>query len=101
MIPERFNGYACGDYFNSETFTRGVWDQWGQLWVIVPAHEVSERQELEFLVIGTPGADGMDFGYQNGHDGLWVYYPITCEFMPVAPNVRALADGWLDGSIKV
>jgi len=100
-IPERFSDYSCADYFDSDTFTRGVWHEPSQLWVIVPADKVAERRELEFLVVGRPGCDGIEFGYRKGLDGLWVYYPIGREFRLLAPNVAELVVGWFGGSITV
>lgn len=100
-IPKQFNGYCCADYFASGRFTGGVWDEPSQLWVIVAADQIVERSELEFLVIGRPGCDGIEFGYRMGRDGLWAYYPIDREFTLVAPSISALVDGWLAGSIVI
>jgi hypothetical protein len=100
-IPERFIDYQCADYFASDKFVRGVWDESSQLWVIVAADEIVERPELEFLVIGRPGCDGIEFGYRKGHDGLWAYYPIGREFTSVAPSISTLVEGWRAGSITV
>jgi hypothetical protein len=100
-ISERFNDYRCADYFASDKFTRGVWDGQSKLWVIVAADEVVERSELEVLVVGRPGCDGIEFGYRKEHDGLWAYYPIGRELTLVAPSVSPLVEGWLGGSIAV
>ncbi len=100
-IPEHFFDYRCGDYFSSENFTRGVWSESEQLHLIVSADAVTERPDLEFLVVGRPGVDGIEFGYRKGYDGIWAYYPIRGGFSNVASNVSALIEGWLAGSIKV
>jgi len=100
-IPERFTGYGCSDYFASEKFTRGVWSDSEQMWLIVAADEVVEQPEREFLVVGRPGVDGIEFGYRRGHDGIWAHYPIDRDFRLVAPSVSALVEGWLNGSITV
>ena len=100
-IPERFSDYRCADYFASERFTRGVWSEFEQLWLVVSSDEVVEHPEREFLVVGRPGVDGIEFGYRRGHDGIWAHYPIEDDFTFVAPSVSALVEGWLGGSIKV
>lgn len=100
-IPEPFSDYRCADYFASNTFNRGVRDEQSQLWVIVGANDVVEHSELEFLVVGRPGCDGIKFGYRKRYDGLWAYYPIGREFTFVAPSISTLVEGWLAGSITV
>ena len=100
-IPEHFRDYRCGDYYGSEQFTRGVWSESERLHLIVAADEVSELPDLEFLVVGRPGVDGIEFGYRKNHDGIWSYYPISREFSQVASSVSGLVEGWFAGSIKV
>ena len=100
-IPARFSNYRCSDYFESDTFTRGVWSESEQLWLVVSAEEIMDRKEHEFLVIGRPGVDGIEFGYRRDHDGIWAYHPIDNNFTLGAPSVGALVDGWFAGSIGV
>jgi hypothetical protein len=100
-IPERFCCYRCSDYFSSDQFTGGVRSESEQLLLVVSADEVVERPDLELLVIGRPGVDGIEFGYRKGHDGLWAYYPIGREFVLIAATVGTLVEGWLSGRIKV
>lgn len=100
-IPERFSDYRCADYFASERFARGVWSESEQMWLVVSADDVVEDSKREFLVVGRPGVDGIEFGYRRGHDGIWAHYPIGNDFTLVAPSVSALVEGWLGGSIKV
>lgn len=100
-IPQQFHDYRCADYFASDMFARGVWDEQSQLWVIVASDDVVERPELEFLVVGRPGCDGIEFGYRKGHDGLWAYYPIDGEFALVAPSISTLVNDWLAGNVTV
>ena len=72
-IPKRFTDYRCSDYFSSDRFTRGVWSEVEQLWLVVPADEVAENAGREFLMVGRPGVDGIEFGYRRGLDGLWAH----------------------------
>lgn len=41
-IPERFSDYRCSDCFASEHFTRSVWSDCEQLWLVVSVDEVVE-----------------------------------------------------------
>jgi len=94
MIPEPFGAYRSTDYFNSEEMKRGIWDNTAVLWLILPAAEVAERPDIQFLVIGRPGVDGIEFGYRLGHDGIWAYRPIENTFLFLAPTVAAFLEGW-------
>jgi hypothetical protein len=96
-IPEGFRGYQCAEYF--EDFARGVWSESEQMWLIVSAGDVVERED--FLVIGRAGVDGIEFGYRRDAVGIWAHYPIEGDFRHVAPSVRALVEGWLVGNIRV
>ncbi len=98
MIPEAYKTYECADYFESR-FVRGYYDESAHLTTFLPTDQLSERTEREFLVVGRPGVDGIEWGYRRGHSGLWAYYPITCEFEYLAPTVTALFDGWYSGQI--
>jgi hypothetical protein len=100
-IPHRFKAYPCEEYFQSEQFVNGVFDSHGLIWFLVSASDVTEKPELDFLVIGRPGADGIEFGFRKDGQGIWAYYPIEQKFVHVAPNLAALIDGWLSGQIKV
>lgn len=100
-VPPQFANYKCADYFASDRYTHGVWDDKSQLWVIVSADEVIEHPELELLVVGRPGCDGIEFGYRKGLDGLWAYYPIEQVFELVAPTVRNLVEDWFSGALTV
>ena len=99
--PEKYKNYHCEDYFLSQKYVNGIYDEPSQLWVIIPAIEVEEDIENEFLVIGRPGFDGLQFGYRKHKKGLWVHYPIENEFTLLAPNIATLADGWINGKISV
>ena len=66
-IPPRWRRYPCRDYFASKLALTGWYDEEGQYWYIVPASRVREDKELELLIIGAPGVDGLDWGYRRGH----------------------------------
>jgi len=101
VIPERYRVYPCGDYFGSPQFTRGYFDEEAQFTTFYAAADVVEYPALGFLAIGGPGVDGIEWGYRCGESGLWAYYPITSEFVYLAPTVAALFEGWSSGRINV
>jgi hypothetical protein len=100
-LPMRRRDFGSADYFSSELAEHGYWDEPGQYWYIVSADQVYEDDERQFLVIGGPGVDGIDWGYRRGQTGLWAWYPIDAEFVPLAPTAQALLQGWLSGTITV
>jgi hypothetical protein len=100
-IPSHLLEYRCAEYFESKACADGVWDENSYLWVIVASEEIAVRPDLEFLVIGRPGCDGIEFGYRKGLDGIWAYYPIARQFSLIAPSLSALIDGWLSGELTV
>jgi hypothetical protein len=100
-IPERLKGYDCRDYFDSEKFTRGRYDERAQFWTFYAASDVREYPELEFLAVGSPGCDGIEWGYRKGQPGLWAFYPIEQRFESLAPTLAELFDGWNSDRIAV
>jgi hypothetical protein len=101
MLPARWRDFNCADYFSSRLAEHGYWDERGQYWYIWPAERIYEDGELQFLVIGGAGVDGIDWGYRRGHSGLWAWYPVDAEFVTLAPTAEALLQGWLSGAITV
>jgi hypothetical protein len=101
MIPEQYAAYDCADYFASERFTHGHYDEAAHVTTFYAAEDVTEHTELGLLVVGRPGADGIEWGYRRGESGLWAYYPIGRVFAYLAPTVAALCDGWYAGRITV
>jgi hypothetical protein len=59
------------------------------------------RSELDFLVIGRPGWDGIEFGYRRGKRGIWAYYPIEGRFVAVAESTADLVEGYVSSRITV
>ncbi len=89
----------CAEYFRD--FFAGRFDDLAQLWFIYRRDQVEPCVERGDLVIGRPGADGMEFCYRQGHAGIWVYCPLEQDHALVAESLAVLEAGWLDGSIKV
>jgi hypothetical protein len=101
VLPSRWQTFNCADYFNSSLAEHGYWDEPAQYWYIWPAGRIYEDRDLQFLVIGSAGVDGINWGYRLGHGGLWAWYPIDAAFVALAPTAEAFLQGWLSGSITV
>lgn len=65
-IPEHLEGFKCSDFFSSERFTRGFYDETACLWTFYPVEDLPEHPALEFLAVGRPGGDGIEWGYRKG-----------------------------------
>jgi hypothetical protein len=100
-IPDKWRAYDCSDYFRSLLAETGWWDEGGQCWYIEPAERIYEDQSREFLVIGRPGVDGIEWGYRRDHEGVWAHYPIEDVFVLIADSAVRLRDGYSSGAIKV
>jgi hypothetical protein len=101
VLPTRWRDFNCADYFSSALADHGYWDEPSQYRYIWSAEQVYEDGERQFLVIGGPGVDGIDWGYRRGHSGLWAWFPIDAEFVAIAATAEALLQGWLSGAITV
>jgi len=100
VMPSRWRGYHCEEYFDAGWAQRGHFDTFSQTPVIVPLSEAYEDVDHQFLVVGHSGGDGIDFGYRNGRSGLWAY-PIDGQFKFLADTVAELVEGWCSGRLSV
>ena len=101
VAPERWRRFCCADYFDSALAGQGCWDEAGQYWYVWPSDQVYERADEQFLVIGGPGVDGIEWGYRAGYAGLWACYPIGGDFVWLAPTADELVQCWRNGAITV
>jgi hypothetical protein len=99
--PEALRDFHCEDYFASQWARGGYWDEPSQLMLVEPARKRVLRSEHNFLVIGGPGVDGIEFGYRRGRRGIWAHYPIDQRFLKVAKTTAGLIERWLDGSLSL
>lgn len=97
--PAHLQAFCCDDYFASPWAERGYWDEASQLLVVLPASDLEVRSAIDFLVVGRPGVDGIEFGYRRATAGVWAYYPIGREFVQVADTTRDLVERWKAGRI--
>lgn len=99
--PTHLRDFQCDDYFASRWAEAGCWDETSQLMLVIPADDVQVRTALDFLVIGRPGVDGIEFGYRRRLRGVWAYYPIDDEFVVVATTTADLVERYTTGRITV
>ena len=99
-VPEQWRHYQCEDYFASAFATTGFWDEPSQLWVIEPADRVEEDREEQFLQVGSPGVDGISFGYRKGMPGFWAFRQVVDrEFQYLVPTIQEFLTAWFAGRI--
>lgn len=101
VTPTDLRDFFCDDYLASSWAEHGYWDGASQLMLVVPARERLLRPELDFLAVGRPGVDGIEFGYRRGRRGVWAYYPIEREFVLVAETIADLIDGYTSSRIRL
>jgi hypothetical protein len=99
VVPERWRGFRCDDYFASQLATDGHYDTESQYVYVFPRGRLHEDEERAFLVVG--GCDVCAWGYRRDQAGVWAWYPIDDEFRLLAPGIEALLAGWLAGTIRV
>ena len=90
---------GCLEYFRA--FADGRFDEGAQHWFIYPRPEVWVDSDRRAFVVGDAGADGIEFCFRKGQEGVWAYYPIGQEWMLKAASLAELERGWQDGSICV
>ncbi len=100
-VPERFRQFSCGEYFGSPHFRRGVLLPEAQLQVVYPESQLRLACGNTFLAVGSAGADGIEFGYRVGCEGLWAFHPAEPRFQYVASSVQQLVEGYRSGAITV
>lgn len=101
QLPRRWINFHCDDYFNSSLSELGHWNDPCQNWDVWPATRVYEDTDLQMLIIGGPGVDGIVWGYRHAETGLWAWKPIAGEFMWLTASADSLIQDWIAGRIAV
>lgn len=97
-MDDLFKRYACDEFLNP-AYGEGLFDEQAQQWLLRPPNRAYERDD--FLVIGSPGVDGIEWGFRKGERGIWSYEPIGQEFRFLAPSLAEFLEGWQSGTITV
>jgi hypothetical protein len=79
----------------------GVFSQEEQYWTVRPVDEWEQMDRPEWISIGGPGVDGIQFCSCIESNGIHVYYPNEDRFELVAETVPQLVEGWQTGRITV
>jgi hypothetical protein len=101
-----FAAYQCEDYLESPCATEGYYEAQSYQWIVLPrdrAEEIRDASDgtpLGFLRIGSPGVDGVSFGYRKGEQGIWSHDPILNEFRKLANDFPEFLQHWKAGHIQ-
>ena len=93
-----YESYKADEYFGT-SYREGVYDDRNQWWLIYPEGKAYERED--FLVIGSPGVDQIEWGYRKVEPGIWLYDPGIGEFRYLALTLTQLINGWHSGKVVV
>ncbi|WP_196157617.1 hypothetical protein [Reinekea sp. G2M2-21] len=101
MLSKNFlsENYDSQEY--SSEYEAGYYHDQSYLQLVLPLSEIYVDSEHKHLVIGSAGADGIEFCLRQKSTGVWAYYPNEGVFEKVAENINELVKGWASGSIKV
>jgi hypothetical protein len=97
--PASLRDFHCSDYFGSAWAKSGYYDEPSQIMLVLPVRERVVR--ADFLVMGRPGVDGIEFGYRRGKHGIWAYYPMEDRFARVAKTTADLIDVYTSSRMKL
>lgn len=69
--------------------------------VVLPADEIKTDDTNQWLIIGSPGVDGIEFRVknQNPDTTVYVYYPIDDEHIWIANSVEDLISKWKEEKV--
>ena len=77
------------------------WNLWYTSGLDQPGRGIPLTNAGRLIAVGTPGVDGIYFGYRKGFQGLWAFYPIEREFKYMAATAAELVEGWCSGQLGV
>ncbi len=89
-IDPDFTAYQCNDYLNSDYAINGYYSKQDEWQVVLPKSEAKEifnedeGELIGFLKVGSPGVDGISFGYRRDESGIWSHEPYEGNFRRIA-----------------
>ncbi len=89
------------EYKSCDAPDNGFYSASDEYWIIRPNHEWEHDSNREWLCVGGPGVDGIEFGYLKGKSGIYAYYPIVDEYSFLADSADELIKGWIESRITV
>lgn len=71
--------------------------------VIMPIQKIKTDESKEWLIIGWPGVDGIEFRVKNvvSDNAVYAYYPIEDEHIKIAESAEELIEKWKTGELTV
>jgi hypothetical protein len=71
--------------------------------VILPPDKIKEDETKEWLVIGWPGVDGIQFRVKSidNDQSIFAFYPMEQEYIKVADSDNDLIEKWKSGKLKL
>jgi hypothetical protein len=69
--------------------------------VVLPSKSIIADETGDWLIIGWPGVDGIQFRMQNGSfdETVYAYYPYDDEHVKIAESAADLIQKWKSGDI--
>ena len=85
-MKNKFNPYFCQDSLVD---------------IILPADKIEEDETKEWLIIGWPGIDGIQFMVKSidNDQSIYAFYPIEQEYIKVADSDIDLIEKWKSGQL--
>lgn len=89
-IEPDFTAYQCNDYLESTYAINGYYSKEDEWKVVIPKSETKELFDddegipIGFLKFGSPGVDGISFGYRRNETGIWSHEPYNGDFRRIA-----------------
>lgn len=73
------------------------------IYVVLPADSIILDESKDWLIIGHPGVDGIQFRVKSDQldNAVYAFYPIDNEYVKVADSVAHLILKWKAGEISV
>lgn len=87
--------------FDCDGPSEGFYSESEQYWTIRPRREYHYDAGRDWLCIGGPGVDGIEFGLLLNKNGVFAYYPMSNQYVWKADSVSLLIAGWISGEITV
>jgi|GEM_PF-6229919 len=71
--------------------------------IILPADKIEEDQTKEWLIIGWPGVDGIQFRVKSKDpdQAVFAFYPIEQVHIKIADSDKDLIEKWKSGQITL
>ena len=94
-MEKQFPAYYCEDpaYYCEELFID----------VVLPSNEIKMDDSMKWLIIGSPGVDGIQFKVRKceADTAVYAYYPVDDTHILIADSAHHLIERWKQGKIKV